>query len=60
MLVVDFDELYFGELFEIFRQRQGHIVERAIRLAAARQVHMGNAFCKGEFAVTGETVEHQC
>jgi hypothetical protein len=58
MFVVDFDELYLGKLFEVFRQRQGHIVERAIRLATTRQVHMGHTFRKGEFAVTGEAVEY--
>jgi hypothetical protein len=59
MFVIDFDELHLGELLEIFHQRARDVVERAIRLAVARQVNMCNAIGKGEFAVTGETVENQ-
>ena len=59
MLVVDFDKLHFGELFEIFCQRTRDVVERAIRLAGTGQIDMGNAVGEGESAVAGETVEDQ-
>lgn len=59
MLVIDFDELYFGELFEIFGQRARNVVERAIRLTSANQIHVCNAICKSQFAVAGETVEDE-
>jgi hypothetical protein len=60
IFVVDFDELHFGELFEIFSQWTRDVVERTIRLAAAHQIYMGNAIRKGKFTVTRETVEDQC
>jgi hypothetical protein len=57
MFVIDFNELHLRELFEIFCQRARDVVERAVRLAVARQVHMCHTIGKGEFAVTGETIE---
>jgi len=59
IFVVDFDELYFGELFEIFHQRTRDVVQRAVRLALTRQIDMGNAVGKGKFAVTCEAVEDE-
>ena len=60
IFVIDFDELHFRELFEIFSQRTRNVVERAIRLACAHQIYMGNAIRKGKFTVTRETVEDKC
>ena len=59
MLVIDFDKLYFGELFEIFGQWACNVVERAIGLTFANQIHVRNAICKSKFAITGETVEDE-
>jgi hypothetical protein len=51
--------LNFGELFEVEHQRERNGVERAIRLATAREIDMHNTIGKGDFAVAGETVEHE-
>ena len=59
MLVIDFDKLYFRELFEIFGQRACNVVERTIGLTFANQIHVRNAICKSKFAITGETVEDE-
>ena len=59
MLVIDLNELYFGELFEIFGQRACNVVERAIGLTFASQIHVCNAIRKSQFAVAGETVEDE-
>lgn len=59
MLIINFDELHFGELFEIFGQRTCNVVQRAIRLAFASQIHVCNAIRKSQFAVTGETIEDE-
>ena len=60
VFVVDLDELHFGELLEIFHQRTRDVVERAVRLASARQVNMCNPIRKGKFAVAREAIEDQC
>lgn len=60
VFVIDFDKLHFGELLEVFHERARDVVERAIRLASARQIHMCYAITKDEFAITSETVENQC
>ena len=59
MLVIDFDELYFGELFDIFGQWARNVIEGAIGLTFTSQIHMCNAVCKNQFAITGETIEDQ-
>ena len=60
MFVVDLDKLNLGELFEIYHQRAGDGIQRAIRLTTAREIDMRDAIGKYEFAVTGKTVEHEC
>jgi len=52
--------LHFRELFEIFGERARDVIERAIRLTCACQIYMCNAIGKGKFAITGETIKHQC
>jgi len=57
--IINFDELHFGELFEVLGQRAGDVVQRAIRLATTGQIHMGDTIGKHKFAVTGETIEYE-
>ena len=59
MFVVDLDKLNLGELFEIYHQRAGDGVQRAIRLTTAREIDVRNTIGKCEFAVTSKTVEHE-
>lgn len=49
----------FGELFEVEHQRERDGVERAVRLATAREVDMHNTISKSDLAVACETVEHE-
>ena len=49
----------FGELFEVEHQRERDGIERAIRLAAAREIDMHNTISKIDLAVACETVEHE-
>jgi hypothetical protein len=51
--------LNFRELFEIFRERAGDGIERAIRLATARKIDVRNAISKYKFAIAGEAIEHE-
>lgn len=51
--------MHFGELFEVFRQRAGDGVKRAIRLTPAGEINAGDAVGIFDFAVAGEAVEHQ-
>lgn len=55
-LIVNLDELDFGELLEAQHQRTRDVIERAIRLAAASQIDMQAAICKLDSAVTRKTV----
>lgn len=59
MLVVNFDELHFGELLEVLHERNGNVVQRAVRLALAREVRVDDAICIFHFAVTGEAVRYE-
>ena len=59
MFIINFDELNFRELFEVFHKRARNSIERAIRLATAREIHMHDTIGKRNFAVAGETVEHE-
>ena len=49
----------FGELFEVEHQRERDGVKRAVRLAAAREIHMRDSIGKGKFAIAIETIEHK-
>jgi hypothetical protein len=60
VFVVDFDKLHFRELFEVFHERTRDVIERAVRLTFARQVNVRYTIGKSQFAVAGETIEHQC
>ena len=51
--------MHFGELLEIFHQRTRDVVERAVRLAATRQVDMCNTISKGKSAVTREAIQNE-
>ena len=57
--IIDFDELHFGELFEIFTERTCNVVERTVGLAPTRKIDMRNSISKGEPAIAGETVENE-
>lgn len=59
MFVVDLDKLYLGELFEGLGERLRNVVKRAIGLAHACEIDVRDAVGEGEFAVAGETVEHE-
>jgi len=58
-LIVDLDVLNIGELFEVCHKRARDGIQRAVGLTRAREMDMRNAVCEFEFAVAGETVEHQ-
>ncbi len=59
MFIIDLHELHFRELFEVLHERARNGIERAVRLTTASQVDMRHAIGKCQFAVTGETVEHE-
>jgi len=59
VFIIDLNELHFRELFEIEHQRERDGVERAVRLAATRQIDMRDTIGKCQFAVAGEAVEYQ-
>ncbi len=59
MFIVDFDKLHFRELLEILHEWTRDVIERAVRLALPHQINLRHAVSKGEFAITGETIEHQ-
>ena len=59
MFIVNFHELNFRELFEIFHERARDGVERAVRLATAREVYMRDTIGKCNFVVASESVEHE-
>lgn len=59
MFIIDLDELHLRELFEVEHKRERNSIERAIRLATAREINMRDAIRKDKFAVAGETVEHE-
>ena len=58
--IIDFDELNFGELFEIFGERTCNVVERAVGLAPTRKIDMRNSIGKSESAIAGEAVKNKC
>jgi hypothetical protein len=51
--------LNLRELFEVFHQRAGNGIERAIRLTTAREINMRDTIGECEFTVAGKTVEHK-
>ena len=59
MFIIDLDELHLGELFEVEHERERDGIERAVRLATAREIDVRNAIGKYQFVVTSETVEHE-
>jgi len=59
VFVVDFDELHFGELFEVKGERACNGVQCAIRLTCTREVDVGDTVRESEFAITGEAVEDE-
>lgn len=59
MFVVDLDELHFGELFEVRRERERDVVQRAVRLTRAREIDVRNTVGVFDAAVAGESVQHK-
>jgi len=59
-LIIDLDELDFGELLEVLDERLGNGIKCAIGLATASKVNMRNTIGKGKFAIAGKTIEYQC
>ena len=59
MFIINFDELNFGELFEIEHQGERNGIERAIRLTTTGKIHMCNTISKCKFGVTSKTVGHE-
>ena len=59
MFIINFDELNFGELFEIEHQGERNGIERAIRLTTTCKIHVCNTISECKFAVTGETIGHE-
>lgn len=59
VFVVEFDELHFGELFEVRHERQRNVVERAIRLTRAQEINMRDAVRKFDAAVASESVRDE-
>lgn len=59
MLVINLDELYFGELFEISGQWTCDGVECPVRLALTGEIDVGDTIGVLELAVPCEPVEHQ-
>jgi len=51
--------LNLGELFEIKHERDCNVIERAVRLATAGEIHVRHAIGKCQFAVAGEAVKHE-
>jgi hypothetical protein len=56
-LIVDFDELHFGELFKIRHERLGDGVQRAVRLTIAGEVDVYDAIGIFDLAVAIEAVQ---
>lgn len=46
-------------MLEVFHERARDVIERAIRLALPCQINLRHTIGKGQFAVTGEAIEHQ-
>ena len=59
MFIVDLDELHFGELLEILRERLCDVIQRAIGLALPDEIDMRHTIGIGKAAVAGETIEYQ-
>ena len=60
MLIVDLDELHFGELFEVCHQRTRNRVQRPIRLTLTREINMNNTIGISNFAVTSKPIQDKC
>lgn len=58
-MIVNLDELHFGELFEIRHKGLCDGVQRAIRLTTTGEIDMHNAVGIFDFAVAVETVQHE-
>jgi hypothetical protein len=58
-LIVNFDELHFGELFEIRHERLGDGVQGAVRLTTTSEINVRDTVGIFDFAVTVETVQYE-
>ena len=47
-------------MLEVFHEWARDVIERAVRLALPYEIDLRHTVGKCEFAITSETIEHQC
>lgn len=60
MLIIDFDEVNIGELFEVCHERARDRVKGSVRLAAPGEVNMSDAICILQPGIASEAIQYQC
>ena len=59
-MIVDLDELNVRELLEVEHKQARNVIQRAVRLADAIEIHVRDAIGKLKFLISCESVEDQC
>lgn len=55
-LIIDLDELNFGNLFKAGYERTGNVIQSTVRLAIPRQINIHTAIGGLNFTITGKSI----